>query len=101
MGVLQTKHAGVREVEVALRPYGGGNVVRVDSALVVVGHQTRLDPGQGCLPGRLVPEHVGLIAHYDFIAVVAVGQRGDQVAHGPAGGEEASLLSQEPGGSFL
>ena len=33
----------------------------------------------------LVPEHMGLVAHDNLIAPMAIGQRSHQVAHGAAG----------------
>ena len=101
VGVLQTDHGGGWKMGVALVPDGPGHVIGVDAALGVVGHQAGLGPGQRGLSPAFVPEHVGLVSHDDLVASVAVGQGGDEVAHGAAGGQQAGLLAQHGGGPFL
>ena len=101
MGVLKAEHGGGGEMGVALGPDGAGHVVWVDAALGVVGHQAGLGSGQGGLSPAFVPEHVGLVAHDDLVAPVAVGQSGDEVAHGAAGGQQAGFLAQHGGGPLL
>ena len=59
-------------------------------------------PDNGRRPPRLVPEHVGFLAHDHLVAATAPGQGSDQVAHRPAGGQlKSGLLAQHLGGAFL
>ena len=69
----------------------------IDTSLAVVGDQPGLHACQGRLAGALVPEHVGLVAHDQFISLAAPGQGGNEVAHRAAGSEQAGLLAQQGG----
>ena len=87
LSVLQADYLGCGNVGVAGRPDVPGHVSGIDSTGRVLGNQSGLHAGQGGLTSAFVPEHVGLVAHDDLVAVVAVGQCGQEVAHGAAGGK--------------
>lgn len=70
-------------------------------AVGLIGKLAGVNPADGRYSARFVEEGVGFVAEHDFVAALAVGEEGGEVAHGAAGDEEGGFFTCAGGGEFL
>ena len=101
MRVLEGDQAGDRLVGVGRVAEGGFDLGRVDRPVRPVLERADARADDDRVTGRLVDDHVVLATGDGLLAAGEVGHLGDEVAHRPAGDEQAGFLAEQLGGALL
>ena len=101
VGVLDLDEAGDWVVRIVRVAEGLGDVPQVERSVRPLPELADRGPHDDRVTRRLVNDHVAVGAGNRFLAPSQVGELRDQVAHGAAGDEQAGLLAEQFGRSFL
>ena len=93
LGVFQAKKSGHRVVVVG-RLYCAGYLVQIEGAIRLEVDRLGLYSAKDGATASFPPVDVGVLPGYVLVAARAVGEQGEEVAHGAAGNEERSLFAQ-------